>query len=105
MSTDPNSPVKMPDLVKVGGTLGNPSPKLNLTLTGTGAALLKGLGGQIGGGQAKGIMQGLGGILGGQSASKTSTNNATTNAAPTTNAPATNAAPTLNQLWNTFKPR
>lgn len=91
--------VDLPELVKVGGTLGKPATKVNLAgLTGKSAiSILKGIGGQTGGKDTKSIIGGVGGILGGQAAPQGANTNAGTNAPNTnTNTP----QPAINNLIN-----
>jgi hypothetical protein len=91
-------------MVKIGGTLGKPAPKLNITVKNT-LSVLKGVGAQVGDAKTKSIISGIGGILGGNASPQSAVTNAVTNGATnaTTNAPAATQPPLNNLLNNWLK--
>ncbi|MGI8966821.1 MAG: hypothetical protein ACR2H1_12150 [Limisphaerales bacterium] len=95
--------VKLPNFVKLAGTIGNPKSDINEVALG---GLLLRSGSGIVGGKTGNILQGLGSVLSGQKpGSNTNNPSANTNAPnANTNAPATNSkTPSVNQLLDLFK--
>ena len=82
------------DIVKVGGTVGSPKAKLNLSAkdlftTKNVTTILKGVESQVGGSKSKSIISDINGVLGGGQ-SNTATNTPATNSTPQSIVPAAN---------------